>query len=236
LPKLGVNYDKSKFKTLGELIIEKKTTHKLRPAFVIDNRYKKFLTKFLNKDELIKPKSQASIYQKGLKMTYCNPIPIAAACYLSKVVVNDGLNSIFNAVYDLLNLGKNITLKFGFCNIYFSDKNLTYNFSPEIQDRLNDVIDTQLKFKTSGKSVSQNWKTTAISKWAKSSLSSVLERPQTPLVKTIDNKNQMLKILSLDLVSSHKNKGKSNYDSIMSLKSSNMYRVNFDTNNNSNKG
>jgi hypothetical protein len=36
------------------------------------------------------------------------------------------------------------------------------------------------------------------------SLSSVLERPQTPLVKTIDNKTQMLKIMSLDLASTHK--------------------------------
>jgi len=35
--------------------------------------------------------------------------------------------------------------------------------------------------------------------------------------------------MSLDLVSSHRNKGNSNYDS-------NMKRVNFDTNNKSNKG
>jgi len=214
--------------------LRKKTTHKLRPSFIIDNRYKKFLTKFLNKEELIKAKSQASIYQKGHKMTYCNPIPIAAACYLSKGVVNDGLNAIFNALYDLLNLGKNVTLKFGFCNIYFSDKNLTYNFSPEIQESLSNVVQTQMKFKTSGKPVSQSWKTTAISKWAKSNLSSVLERPQTPLIKTIDNKTQMLKIMSLDLVSSHKNQGKSNYNSNLS---STINKVSFDSNNNrSNQG
>lgn len=36
------------------------------------------------------------------------------------------------------------------------------------------------------------------------SLSSVLERPHTPLVKTIDNKTQMLKIMSLDLASTIK--------------------------------
>lgn len=35
----------------------------------------------------------------------------------------------------------------------------------------------------------------------KCSLSGVLERPQTPLIKTIDNKTQMLKIMSLDLAS-----------------------------------
>lgn len=77
LPKVGL--EKSKFNTLGELIVEKKTNHKLRPAFVIDNRFKKLLTRFLDKEELIKPKSQHSIFQKGFQMTYCNPTPIAAS-------------------------------------------------------------------------------------------------------------------------------------------------------------
>ena len=79
LPKIGL--DKSIFRSLGELIVEKKSTNKLRPTFLIDNRYKKFLTKFLDKEEIIKPKSQSSIFQKGFQMTYCNPIPIAAAWY-----------------------------------------------------------------------------------------------------------------------------------------------------------
>ena len=77
LPKIGL--EKSKFNTLGELIVEKKTSHNLRPYFLIDNRYKKLLTKFLDKEELIKPKSQHSIFQKGFQMTYCNPTPIAAS-------------------------------------------------------------------------------------------------------------------------------------------------------------
>ncbi len=77
LPKVGL--EKSKFNTLGELIVEKKTNHKLRPSFVIDSRFKKLLTRFLDKEELIKPKSQHSIFQKGFQMTYCNPTPIAAS-------------------------------------------------------------------------------------------------------------------------------------------------------------
>lgn len=79
LPKFGIDYSQAKFKSFGELILEKKTTHKLRPCFVIDNRFKKVLMKFKDKEELIKPKSQSSIYQKGFQMNYCNPIPIAAA-------------------------------------------------------------------------------------------------------------------------------------------------------------
>ena len=54
--------------------------------------------------------------------------------------------------------------------------------------------------------VSSTWNNSAISKWAKSSLSNLLERPQTPLIKTIDNKTQMLKIMSLDLASTYNTK------------------------------
>ena len=81
LPKVGAITDQSKIRSLGEIIMEKKTTHNLRPSFVIDPKYKKFLTKFLDKEELIKPKSQSSIFQKGHQMTYCNFIPIAASWY-----------------------------------------------------------------------------------------------------------------------------------------------------------
>ncbi len=82
LPKLGLEYNKAKSKSFKELLVEKKTTHKLRPCFIIDPKIKKILAKFNDKDEISKPKSQSSIYQKGFQMTYCNPVPIAAACYL----------------------------------------------------------------------------------------------------------------------------------------------------------
>jgi hypothetical protein len=206
LPKIGIDYNQAKLKSFGELIIEKKSTHKLRPCFVIDEKFKKLLTRFKNKEELIKPKSQSSVYQKGFQMTYCNPIPIAAACYLNKNVVIDSLNAIFAAIYDLINIGKSIVLKFGFCNIYFMDRNLTYSFSGDIGKTIADLVDSESKFKRGITPVQTTWKTTAISKWAKSSLSSVLERPHTPLIKTIDNKTQMLKIMSLDLASTYNSK------------------------------
>ena len=55
----------------------------------------------------------------------------------------DSLNAIFAACYDLIHVGYNITLKFGFCNIYFVDRNLTYNFSPEISERLNNIVESE---------------------------------------------------------------------------------------------
>jgi len=204
LPKLGLEYNKAKSKSFKELLVEKKTTHKLRPCFVIDPKFKKILTKFKDKDEISKPKSQASIYQKGFQMTYCNPVPIAAACYLHKNVVSDTLNSIFEAVYDLVNMGKNITLKFSYCNIYFSDKNMSYNFAPDFAKSFKNIVETQGKLKRGITPVSHNWKNTAVNKWERSNLSNLLERPNSPLIKTIDNKNQMLKIMSLDLASTTK--------------------------------
>ena len=47
----------------------------------------------------------------------------------------------------------------------------------------------------------------------------MLERPHTPLVKTIDNKTQMLKIMSIDLASIMRPKNKSNLNYISVSKS-----------------
>lgn len=147
LPKVGIDYKQAKMKTFGELILEKKTTHRMRPCFVVDAKIKKNLIRFLDKEELIKPKSQASVYQKGFQMTYCNPIPIAASCYLPKNVINDTLNAIFNSILDLINIGKNVSVKTGFCNINFYDKNLTYTFNPDLNDIINNIVETETKVK-----------------------------------------------------------------------------------------
>ena len=65
--------------------------------------------------------------------------------YVNKNVVTDSLNAIFAACYDLIHVGYNITLKFGFCNIYFVDRNLTYSFSPEIGERLNNLVESETR-------------------------------------------------------------------------------------------
>jgi nucleoid DNA-binding protein len=145
LPKIGVDYKQANIKTFGELIIEKKSTHKLRPCFVVDEKIKKLLTRYLGKEEIVKPKSQSSVFQKGFQMTYCNSTPIAASCYLKKNVVEDCLNAIFAAVHDLINIGKNVLLKTGFCNINFFEKNLTYSFSPDIMVIVKDIKESENK-------------------------------------------------------------------------------------------
>ena len=205
LPRLGIDFTHAKTKSFQELLMEKKTQHHLRPCFVIDPKFSHILTRFNGKEELTKPKSQSSIYQKGFQMTYCNPVPIAAACFMSHKAVIDGLNAITLAIYDLITLGKNIMLKTGFCNIYFVDRNMTYSYSPEINYMTKDLQKSEEKFKWGVTPVQKTWRESSLSKWGRSTLSSLLERPQTPLIKTIDNKTQMLKIMSLDLASTYGN-------------------------------
>ncbi len=79
---------------------------------------------YLGKDDLDKPKSQASIYQKGFGMIFCNPYPIAAACMVDARVVRDGLQAFWRAVLDLVTMGKDIDLNFGFVRIQIIDSNL----------------------------------------------------------------------------------------------------------------
>ena len=175
----------------------------MRPCFVIDPKFLPILTRFNNKEELTKPKSQSNIYQKGINMTYCNPIPIAAGCCLDPKVVQDGLKAIFDAIYNLISIGQNVFLKTGFCNINFVNRNLSYSFSPEILNMVKDLPSSEAKFKRGITPISKTWRTTFTSKWANSTLSTMLERPRADLIKTIDNKSQMLKIMSLDMASTY---------------------------------
>ena len=205
LPRLGIDFNQAKTKTFNELLLEKKSRHIMLPCFIIDPRFLPILTRFNNKEEISKPKSQSSIYQKGLNMIYCNPIPIAAGCCLDPRVIEDGLKAIFKAIYNLISMGQNIFLKTGFCNINFVNRNLTYSFSPEILNMIKDLPASESKFKRGITPVSKTWRTTFTSKWANSTLSSMLDRPRADLIKSIDNKSQMLKIMSLDLASTYTN-------------------------------
>ena len=206
---IGVNirgdFNQAKKKTFDELLLEKKSRHIMRPCFIIDPKFLPILSRFNNKEELTKPKSQSSIYQKGINMTYCNPIPIAAGCCLEPRVVEDGLKAIFDAVYNLISIGQNVFLKTGFCNINFVQRNLTYSFSPEIINMVKDLPASEAKFIKGITPIKKTWSTTFTSKWANSTLSTMLERPRADLIKTIDNKSQMLKIMSLDMASTYNN-------------------------------
>jgi len=78
-------------------------------------------------------KSQNSVYQKGFRTIYCNPVPIAAACSLGKEVVSDALNTLFLAFADLIKYNKDLTLNFGFARIGITDRGLKVTFSNDFK-------------------------------------------------------------------------------------------------------
>jgi len=51
---------------------------------------------------------------------------------LGKDVVCDSLNTIFLAIVDLIKLGRNIDLAFGFCNIRIVSRGLSVSFKEDL--------------------------------------------------------------------------------------------------------
>jgi len=70
----------------------------LKPVFVVDGNLQYHLVRYPGKEEISPAISQHSIYQKGFRTIYANPVPVAAAACLGKDVVVDAMNTIFLAV------------------------------------------------------------------------------------------------------------------------------------------
>ena len=111
--------------------LDRKHVHSLRPCFVVDQFVQTHLTHYPGKEEITPAHSQNSIFQKGFRMIYCNPVPIAAACLLGKEVVTDALNTIFLAIVDLIKYNRNLSLNFGFARISINNRGLKVNFSSD---------------------------------------------------------------------------------------------------------
>ncbi len=111
--------------------LDRKHVHKVRPCFVVDEFLQPHLIHYKGKEEILPAKSQKSIYQKGFRMIYCNPVPIAAACLLGKEVVSDALNTIFLAIVDLIKYNKNLHLNLGFARISIVNRGLKINFASD---------------------------------------------------------------------------------------------------------
>jgi hypothetical protein len=105
-------------------------------VFVVDPNLQYHLVRYKGKEEISPSISQHSIYQKGFRTIYANPVPVAAAACLGTDVVNDGLNILFLAIQDLIKLDKNIDLAFGFCNVRFLSRNLKVAFLPNLNQTI----------------------------------------------------------------------------------------------------
>ena len=153
--------------TIEEQRMERKHLHKIRPVFVVDAKLKAALARYPGKEEIEKPKSQASVYQKGFNTIYCNPVPIAAACFLGKDVVENTMNAIFSAVIDLTKHGRDLELRFAFANVRIINRDLKVSFKPGFVGSVNDK-EFEGKMRQSDAQTSQHWRQTYTEKWTKS--------------------------------------------------------------------
>jgi len=185
-------------KQLDEQRAERKHVHKLRPCFAVDSKLKYFLSRFANKEELIAPKSQNSIYQQGFGMVFCNPAPIAAACYLGKEVVASAIQAFIEAVGNLTQLGYNLDIDFGFCKLKINNRNLSYNYKQDFSYTLNKT-GFESKLKKAEVSTPSFWQTSMKDKWTASNLSQLFMQPDSEKVQNLAEKTLALKIMSLDL-------------------------------------
>ena len=104
--------------------INKLYTAKL--IFQLDNSYKYILKSF--PDEKIKKKIMQPLeYFEPKKIINWNPYSIAKKCFLSDLVINDGINNIFKAIYDLVKSGKSLEIELGFFKFIFDNKEVTYS-------------------------------------------------------------------------------------------------------------
>ncbi|CAD8185706.1 unnamed protein product [Paramecium octaurelia] len=177
---------------------DRKHVHQIRPCFVPDNAFKYFLARYPGKEEITKPLSQHSIYQKGFGMNFCNAGPIAASSYLGKDVVQSVHTSLIKAIHDLTRLGHDLHIDFGFIKISVQNRDLKYKYDQSFIQRLNQT-DYELKMRKSDLGTSQHWTTTYQEKWSKSTLNNLLTRPNPNQVQENYEKSMALKIMSLDL-------------------------------------
>ena len=118
-----INTISNKEFTKSFLDMNKLFTAKL--IFQLDNSYRYILKSF--PDEKIKKKIMQPIeYFEPKKIINWNPYLISKKCFLSDLVINDGINNIFRAIYDLVKCGKNLEFELGFFKFIFNNKEVVY--------------------------------------------------------------------------------------------------------------
>jgi len=107
---------------------ERANIHHLKPVFVVDPKIQYHLVRFNGKEQISPAISQHSIYQKGFRTIYANPVPVAQGAAMGKDVTVDALETLFRAIIDLIKYDKNIDLAFGFANVRLYNRKLSFVF------------------------------------------------------------------------------------------------------------
>ena len=115
-------------------------------------------------------------------------------------VVTDALKTIFLAVRDLIRYDKDLDLAFGFANVRITNKSLATTFRDGLAKEVAAPAFEQQMIRQKSP-VSTLWRTSYGDTWAKSTLGSLVKKPNKDVAATLDEKTQALKIMSLDLSS-----------------------------------
>lgn len=116
-------------------------------------------------------------------------------------VVKDALNTLFLGIKDLIKYDKNIDLAFGFCNVRFTNRNLRATFLSDLNKTVGNAnFEDQMVRQRSP--VSTLWTSKYNDKWGRSTLGSLVKKPNNVVTKTLNEKTMALKIMSLDMSSS----------------------------------
>jgi hypothetical protein len=116
-------------------------------------------------------------------MTFCNPAPIAQACYLSREVVSSAHEAFAKAVCDLADLGHSFEIKFpNFLTMKVQNRDMSYKFNDDFVKCLNET-QYEEKMKKSNTKTSDHWGNTYDERWNKSTLGSMLNKPNSQQVK-----------------------------------------------------
>ena len=170
---------------------------------MVDKDLQALAIRYHGKEQVVNPKSQNSIFQKGFRMIYANPVPIAAACQMGKDVVEDTLRTIFLAIQDLIKFDHNLCLQFGFCNISFVDRNLKVHFADYLRHELKDK-DYEVTMRRSNSPVGQTWRTNTQQQFFNSSLGTMIKKPNQNVNEALNQKTEALKWMSMDMSSAAK--------------------------------
>lgn len=178
----------------------RKKIHHLRPCFIVDPKIQQHLIRYKGKEEVTN--SGNSVFSKGYRMIYANPVPIAFACQMRKDVVRDTLETIFRAIVDLIAIeDKNINLAFGFCNVYITNKNMQVPFADYLTRECNEP-DFENKMRRMNSPVSALWRTKTSDMFNKSSLGTMIKKPNQSVADAQALKTEALKLMSMDMSSS----------------------------------
>jgi len=190
-------------KDLDEARAERRHIHHLKPRFVIDGDLQALTIRYHGKEQITPAKSQRSIFQKGFRTIYCNPVPIANACQMGKEVVESVLKTIFLAIKDMLKYDHNIMLQFGFCNISFVNKACKVTFAPYLVTEVKDK-DFEHNMRRSTAAVSQTWRTNTQQGFFRSTLGTMIRSPNQEVNEALKQKTEALKWMSMDMSSATK--------------------------------